>query len=191
MTLKRRERRGSSIRLGALLSRSAFAWGGLLVMPASLRVPSVCRNFTLETAAMLGSRSQGLQSVAKRENIGHGRRLVGTAPAQRRICAGGNFDRGPSPRRGYAGASRHGGRRPGRARAAAPAPPIPLRRRPPSSTSCRRIRRPSRASIFPAVTSPLPRPQAQSACSTTRASRRPISPTRPINWMAPIMPRVP
>ena len=39
---------------------------------------------------------------------------------------------------------------------------------------------------FRAARSPSPRPRARSACSTTRASRRPISPTPPISWTAPI-----
>ena len=52
-------------------------------------------------------------------------------------------------------------------------------RLPPDSTT-KQTRR-----CFPAARSPSPRPRARSACSTTRASRRPISPTPPINWTAP------
>ncbi len=59
------------------------------------------------------------------------------------------------------------------------------RLRRPSNIGCRRIPPPSRPSCFPAARSPSPRPRARSACSTTRASRRPTSPTPPISSMAP------
>ena len=63
---------------------------------------------------------------------------------------------------------------------------LAVRRPPPSSIACRRIPPPSRRSRFPAARSPSPRPRVRSACSTTRASRRPISPIPPISSTAPI-----
>ena len=56
-------------------------------------------------------------------------------------------------------------------------------RPPPNSIACRRIPPPSRRWRFPGARSPSRPRRARSVCSTTRASRRPISPTPPINWM--------
>ena len=70
--------------------------------------------------------------------------------------------------------------------------PLPAtRRRPPSSIACRRIRPPSRRLSCPAARSPSPRLPARSACSTTRVSRRPTSPTLPTSSTAPRRPAVP
>ena len=65
------------------------------------------------------------------------------------------------------------------------------RRRAPISTVCRRTRQPSRPSICPAGRSPLRQRRVRSACSTTRANRRPTSPTPPTSWTGPIARRVP
>ena len=61
-----------------------------------------------------------------------------------------------------------------------------IRLPPPSSIACRRIPRPNKRWPFPGARSPLRPRRVRSACSTTRASRRPISPTPPISWMARI-----
>ena len=64
--------------------------------------------------------------------------------------------------------------------------PPPLRRRRPNNIACRRIPRPGRRWRCPGARSTSPPPQARSACSTTRASRRPISPIPPTSSTAPI-----
>ena len=61
---------------------------------------------------------------------------------------------------------------------------------PPSNTGCRRIRPPSRRSNCPAAHRLSQPPPARSGCSTTRASRRPTSPTPPISSTAPTARRV-
>ena len=55
-----------------------------------------------------------------------------------------------------------------------------------SSIACRRIPPPSRRWRCPAARSTSPPPRARSGCSTTRASRRPISPIPPTSSTAPI-----
>ena len=55
-----------------------------------------------------------------------------------------------------------------------------------SSIACRRIPPPSRRWRCPGARSTSPPPRARSACSTTRASRRPISPIPPTSSTAPI-----
>ena len=62
------------------------------------------------------------------------------------------------------------------------------RRRPPSSTGCRRTPRPSTRWRFPAAPCHSRPPPDRSACSTTRARRSPTSPTPPISSMAPTAP---
>ena len=62
----------------------------------------------------------------------------------------------------------------------------PRRRRRPNNIACRRIPPPSRRWRCPAARSTSPPPRARSGCSTTRASRRPISPTPPTSSTASI-----
>src|SRR5580693_1088143 len=52
-----------------------------------------------------------------------------------------------------------------------------IRRLAPSNIVCRRIPRPNKRWRSPDARSPSPPPPVQSTCSTTRASRKPISPT--------------
>ena len=80
-------------------------------------------------------------------------------------------------------AQKGGGRRPAEAMA-----PMrrPRRHRLRGSTACRRIPPPNRRWRCPGARSTSPRPPARSGCSTTRASRRPTSPTPPTSSTAPI-----